>query len=873
MIKSDTRNGVVPGEENYKYFKFLILMEYDRNKEDLISNFESFLETFKSTSEDSLARSFHKFKEVIDKNHTETETGDKKYIMSDSYKGCLQQDILSKLTDITKSPFDTETVIRISAMLILELFVISYRYDGALCQKADISEIYLESDLYKKYCMTAPFLNSKEYNFLLERDGVKDLFLTGAFYWNDSDGCVCELPGVKIIPRDISVEGGFPYDFWTDKYEDTYAFFKEVLVSLRNKLVSCLENNDYTEAGKLFCVPGYFGYLIETAPEDIRTVLSKGKRAEIFRLLTETVSLSHYFNGYKKHVDTSIDRYKHIYHMLKYQPFPASVNNAIRNSIGNHNSIVPLLYYDMVRLMDEEGNGIDADLRYVLIKDACDKAIPELESFREYGKIISMYCCLCKAIAYCCKKAKEDCGYALCIKYDFALPYKNIINKIEALKAKTEDIDILEQINTVNILYEEHFSVYNTDGSPTQERREFITSSDIPKEFAKSVNILKRVGIEKGDFMRPYYIADLDSLMCSKKGHTPIDIQPLLMKLLLSGQRIVVSMPQAADNPRFLELCGDPGFLSLIRSGHIILSFFGDYSSIVNWAADSMQNPEFEWSSMGFLNLQDIKEERSNIAQYLRGKKQLSIDGEYRSAIENFKEKLNLIDENLISSHCCLFYQRKGTGGVGINELFKMYMDEYFEVYTPYSNDLLETFDAHRSVEEIIKRDYDKYTRSTYNKAITKLSKEFSSQRIKLGDIMNDRYNEVIGNRVSDYRIHRPQYSFYIPEYKYNGEEFKVYDEVSRCMAKHSVGWDDIPEKVYEIEHKLKENQTVDSLAAALDERENSLLNYAAEDGVLVIDNTYLQLSSKEEVKLNSSVNNKEEKGRLNVHTNIHKKG
>jgi hypothetical protein len=86
-------------------------------------------------------------------------------------------------------------------------------------------------------------------------------------------------------------------------------------------------------------------------------------------------------------------------------------------------------------------------------------------------------------------------------------------------------------------------------------------------------------------------VSDTDPLYC----------QATLMKMVLSLQAPVLSMPQMFDSMPLLTLARDPSFLKILRTGMISTSLFGDVSSLKEYVESRLRKEDYIFSCLPFL--------------------------------------------------------------------------------------------------------------------------------------------------------------------------------------------------------------------------------------------------------------------------------
>lgn len=165
----------------------------------------------------------------------------------------------------------------------------------------------------------------------------------------------------------------------------------------------------------------------------------------------------------------------------------------------------------------------------------------------------------------------------------------------------------------------------------------------------------------------PYYCSYLDSETTKRRQYQPDRIEAYLLKTILSMENVVLTTNQAVDNPIIRALAYQPGFRQMLRTGHIRVSFFWGYYSLLRYAADKLAAPGFIWSSMPHEFNADMGV-RVIASRYLNGKcTARDLPQAYRELIIRFREELTLLDENLPASSKAQAYQYPNSGRKAAN--------------------------------------------------------------------------------------------------------------------------------------------------------------------------------------------------------------
>ena len=144
----------------------------------------------------------------------------------------------------------------------------------------------------------------------------------------------------------------------------------------------------------------------------------------------------------------------------------------------------------------------------------------------------------------------------------------------------------------------------------------------------------------------PWYCNTFDSTLVSGPACTQERTEASMLQILLSGQKVTLSLNQVVDNESVRNLTEIPAFLWMVRRGLVSVSFFGGLGSLKEYAVTRMRNPGFVWSSLP----EDFgqKEVREAAACWLEGSGALrNLPEEHRLRMVKMRDALERMDENL----------------------------------------------------------------------------------------------------------------------------------------------------------------------------------------------------------------------------------
>ncbi len=396
---------------------------------------------------------------------------------------------------------------------------------------------------------------------------------------------------------------------------------------------------------------------------------------------------------------------------------------------------------------------------------------------------------------------------------------------------------------------------------------------------------------EHNGFFRPFYITDFDSELTARKNLTADEIQPLLMKTVLSGNTVRLTANQIADNTEILKLCDSHGFLSLLRKGFISLSLYGNVKSLADYVSRSLSNPKFIFSSIPELNYYGEKFEckkaleimkiRELVKDFILGKAgEDTLPSSLRVKISKFKERILRFDENFPTASKYYNFQHPSGSALTLPEQFTA-----FFAMRKNLSDFTAPYKIHETILKYLPEDYN---RSHYKNFIDKIKTENYigipiSDRDKaylcsfsdahpthttdlMTDILTECHNTVLGSRVSP-NIH---YTYRGSDKLIPGNEYTTSFSCESETAYHdiltveetgeTVDFDSMFSYLSHLEAKIRENgegYAKDKLAYSLDTP--SLSYSVSSKGDLLLDKaSFLTTESKSISVTNAPVSSDE---------------
>ncbi|MGN1143062.1 MAG: hypothetical protein ACI4SU_00740, partial [Anaerovoracaceae bacterium] len=243
-----------------------------------------------------------------------------------------------------------------------------------------------------------------------------------------------------------------------------------------------------------------------------------------------------------------------------------------------------------------------------------------------------------------------------------------------------------------------------------------------PETSLTEIHVMNR-SEKKTRLFLPWYSSIFDSTLSSGPECTQERTEAGILQILLSGQRIVLSLNQMVDNEKIRSLVEIPAFLWMLRRGLISVSLMGELKSLKEYALSRMRNPGFVWSSLP----EDFekKEMREAAARWLEGRGSLrELPEEHRDRMVRFRDAVELIDENLPGGWTAWNHQgseaylkERGIGAtVGLTERLIAYYN------TPNSE--VEGFESMKQINRMLIDSGSIRSRSAYRRAIWAIREE-----------------------------------------------------------------------------------------------------------------------------------------------------
>jgi len=405
-------------------------------------------------------------------------------------------------------------------------------------------------------------------------------------------------------------------------------------------------------------------------------------------------------------------------------------------------------------------------------------------------------------------------------------------------------LTILREDSLGKLLLSGEIESYNDFKKSAFER---IIPKELPKslesELSRSPQILSPKYLDRTSFLRPYYMATLDSELCANKQFSPTDIEASIFKKLLSGQKVLLTVNQLCDNSHILHLAEKPWFIRLLRSGDIVISYYHIFNNLTDYAAHQLQS-SFKWSSMPFLN---STERKAQALRLLRGD---SFDAtvfdrpEAVPTLRIFKECLSIIDMSISSQSICYYYQRPGNV-----DIYALLQENITNFYSTRGGEAFRDIKfIHQKIDDSIRYEIEntpsginkKYTRTEYVDRIDRINcSDFSNMNLSAAemerlsrlagtdamtavrDIVSDEYNYILGGLSSKYREHCYHSPLFVPTREDKSFSFRDIMNITELGA--AIDGDALVDYIDELRAKIyEENMRAETLAANLNRNWNS---------------------------------------------------
>lgn len=312
-----------------------------------------------------------------------------------------------------------------------------------------------------------------------------------------------------------------------------------------------------------------------------------------------------------------------------------------------------------------------------------------------------------------------------------------------------------------------------------------------PDDSLTDIQVMNRSEKRAGLFL-PWYSSIFDSTLSSGPECTQERTEASLLQILLSGQRIVLSLNQMVDNEKIRNLAEIPAFLWMLRRGLVSVSMMGEVKTLKEYALSRMRNPGFVWSSLP----EDFeqKQMREAAARWLDGSGSLrDLPEEHRDRMVRFRDAVELMDENLPGGWTAwnhqgseYFLKERGIGQV-------ISLRQRLLAYYNTPNPGVEGFETMKQLNRIIAERQLSGSRSAYRRAVWAVMKDDDAALKEMGisadvtealkeggqtDLLENMirisdicYNQMLGERISPYQnyVYNEETARLLPEWNQVG--------------------------------------------------------------------------------------------------------
>lgn len=260
---------------------------------------------------------------------------------------------------------------------------------------------------------------------------------------------------------------------------------------------------------------------------------------------------------------------------------------------------------------------------------------------------------------------------------------------------------------------------------------------------------------------KKYFLGDLDGVAVSVYGDDPVEPEVRLMAHLLTGNDVVMSLPQMVDSRLIRNLAFRKEFQILLRSGRICLSSYGNHFRLAEHCAAQMER-NFHWSSLepdqgtGQPDYFEDPQIRQAAAEYLRSRiGERELPEAVRAQLTEFKAALRCLEENLPFDTRACFHQRKGSPAISYTQELERTFDH---LKRQNHSDLNKAYWIHKRIHEtLIARpgvtDPGEYFRSDYY-GILKLIADPSG----LEDLTDEAWKKMVAQCIEAIGTPKPEW-------------------------------------------------------------------------------------------------------------------
>ena len=350
---------------------------------------------------------------------------------------------------------------------------------------------------------------------------------------------------------------------------------------------------------------------------------------------------------------------------------------------------------------------------------------------------------------------------------------------------------------------------------------------------------------EPAKLFLPWYCNTFDSTLACGPECTQELTEASFLNILLSGQKVVLAANQMADNEKLWNMAEIPAFLWCLKNGYVSASLFGSLKSLGDYVSGRMKaDSNFIWSSLP----EEFQkpELRDGAGRFLNGQIPASyLPAEHRQKLTRMRDAIRLMDENMPAAWMNYYHQQNDAYTRQRRIPVMIPLEQRVADY--YSKDReISHYDEMRRLNAILIRSRRGLNRSDYRKMlwairdedfagledwnlspaeleqagldVSYLASERKDMLQEMIYIIDDCQNRMLGERIStnQYYVYSEAAAHIVPEWQsgpVNSGGRALYRQAEKNIRSQGglLGWEQIPERMTEIQRLADENPNMDA--------------------------------------------------------------
>ena len=350
---------------------------------------------------------------------------------------------------------------------------------------------------------------------------------------------------------------------------------------------------------------------------------------------------------------------------------------------------------------------------------------------------------------------------------------------------------------------------------------------------------------EPAKLFLPWYCNTFDSTLACGPECTQELTEASFLNILLSGQKVVLAANQMTDNEKLWNMAEIPAFLWCLKNGYVSASLFGSLKSLGDYVSGRMKaDSNFIWSSLP----EEFQkpELRDGAGRFLTGQIPASyLPEEHREKLTRMRDAIRLMDENMPATWMNYYHQQNDAYTRQRRIPAMIPLEQRIADY--YSKDReISHYDEMRQLNAILIRSRRGLNRSDYRKMlwairdedfaglegwslspaeleqagldVSYLASERKDMLQEMIYVIDDCQNRMLGERIStnQYYVYSEAAAHIVPEWQsgpVNSGGRALYRQAEKNIRSQGglLGWEQIPERMTEIQRLADENPNMDA--------------------------------------------------------------